>query len=124
MAGSPYDSDCTFGICAKFEVGEGTPGCVRVFVGSSMGSDPVFGPTEPQNRVGAYICAQKYPNTPDITLSNPKFCVDSKSAIKIVRATRNHELRARAGNLGRRARIGIPTEPNRTEPIFGISIKF
>ena len=124
IAGSPHDSDCRFGIYAKFGVGQCTFGCVRVFVGPNTSSDPVFGPTEPQNRVGACIWAHKYPNTPGSTLPNAKFCVDSKSPVRFVRATRNHELRAQTGNLGRRARIGIPTEPNRTEPIFGISIKF
>ena len=124
IAGSPHDSNCRFGIYAKFGVGYGTLGCFRVFLGPNTGSDPVLRFGRAENRVGACISAHKYPNTPRSTLSNPKFCVDSKSAIRIVRATRNHELRAQTGNLCRRAQIGIPTEPDRTEPIFGTSIKF
>ena len=66
----------------------------------------------PGNRAGACKWARKYPNQPRSTLRDAKFCADSKSAIRIVRATRNLEIRAQAGSLGRRARIGIPTEPN------------
>ena len=118
---SYVESDLKFGVLRKISA---HIGLVRVFLGrvsvrpGSVGPEP-----EPLCRPNRNL-AHKYPNMTEKTLYDSKFCVDSESAVKFVQATRNHELRAQTCNLGQRAWIGIPTDPNQTEPIFGISIKF
>lgn len=51
------------------------------------------------------------------SLPDAKFCVYSKSAIKIVRTSHNHELCAQMGNLCQRAQaqLGIPTQQKLAE---------
>ena len=58
------------------------------------------------------------------TLYDPKFCVDFESAIRFVRATRNHELRAETGILGQAHQVGNPGRPGQTDPIPELSAKF
>ena len=51
-------------------------------------------------------------------------CVDSESAVKFVRATRNHELRAETGISGQAHQVGNPGRPDRTDPIAELGTKF
>ena len=63
----------------------------------------------------------RYPNTPESALYNSKLDVDFEYVTKNVRATRSHELRAQTGNLGRRAQLGIPGSPDKTDPTFELN---
>lgn len=68
-------------------------------------------PGEPQNLVGARISLHKYTNTLVSTTPDLKFRVDSAFAIRIVWATRNHEIRPKLVIW-----VGDPTRyPSRTE---------
>ena len=58
------------------------------------------------------------------TLHDPKSGVDSEYLVRIVRATRNHELRVETGISGQAHQVGNPGRPDRTDPISELSAKF
>ena len=98
----------------NLELGRVLPGKFGYFSAVIHASTEIRARPSRKNRAEACIPAPKYPNIPGRTRPDPKFCVDSKSAPRFDRTARNHELRARPGNFGPRGRLGIPTEPNRT----------
>lgn len=81
--------------------------------------------TELLNQIRVCISVQVYSNIPvqGRTLSDLKFCIDSKSTIKIQAGYRNHELRVQTG-LGRRSRFGIPSSADRSEILEYFFLKF
>lgn len=70
-------------------------------------------PTEPSKPGRSMYFGSEIPERTRTNLPDPNLCVKSKFAVIFVRATRSRELRARTGKFGRRARLGILTEPNR-----------
>ena len=63
-------------------------------------------------------------NLTERTLYDPKFGVDSEYFVRIVRATRNHELRVKTGFSGQAHQVGNPGRPDRPDPISELSAKF
>ena len=103
-------------------------GHVRIFVGrvtvrfGSKHSDLAL-KVRPKPKPNRNL-THKYPNMTKSTLYDPKFCVDSKSALRIGLTARGREFEPQTRVSGQASQIGIPTRPDRTEPIFEFSTKF
>ena len=69
------------------------------------------------------ISAHKYPNIPETTPYDPKFCADSEFGVRFDASPRNRELETQIDQTSLAHQVGIPTRSDRTEPKFGLTIK-
>ena len=58
------------------------------------------------------------------TLYDPGFDVEYKSTLKTMLGVRNHELQVPIETAGQASQLNIPTQSDRTEPIFELAIEF
>ena len=85
---------------------------------------PEFGWGHPAKPKSTRKSDQKYPNMTKSILHDPEFDVDSKYVFKTMLGGRNLELRLPIETAGQASQLDIPALPDRTEPIFELTIEF